>query len=157
MLDLLLAEGSAIEASLGSLLPEGVAILSLEDKEEALLLRAISTAGQVIVGPQFGNGLTAGPRVLLDGLPDAGGIGLRGGGELVEGAELLGLAMEEVGLRLDVVLLAEGLADLLFVAGEDAAHGLTGNARYNNKIDRTKQLHHGATTFQINHPYNGNG
>jgi hypothetical protein len=41
----------------------------------------------------------------------------------VEGAELLGLAVEEVGLCLDVILLAEGLADLLFVTCEDAAHG----------------------------------
>lgn len=40
----------------------------------------------------------------------------------MEGAELLGLAVEEVGLGLDVVLLTQGLADLLFVAGEDAAH-----------------------------------
>lgn len=71
LLDLLLAEGSPVESSLGSLLPEGVAILSLKDKEEALLLRAISTAGQVIMRPQFGYRLASSPCVLFDGLFDA--------------------------------------------------------------------------------------
>jgi hypothetical protein len=71
LLYLLLAEGSPVEASLGSLLLEGVTILSLKDKEEALFLRAVPTAGQVIMRPQFGYGFTTSPRVLLDGLPDA--------------------------------------------------------------------------------------
>jgi hypothetical protein len=92
------------------------------------------------VGAQFGDGLAASAGVLVYGLSDACGIGLRGGGEFVKGAELLCLSVEEVGLRLDVVLLAQGFADLLFVATQVAAH-LTGNALYKNKIDNT-HLHY---------------
>ncbi len=47
----------------------------------------------------------------------------------MEGAELLCLSVEEVRLRLDVVLFTQGLADLLLVATQVAAH-LTGNALY---------------------------
>lgn len=71
LLYLQLAEGRPIEASFGSLFPEGVAILSLKDKEEALFLRAVPTAGQVIMGPQFGDGLAACACVLIDGLSNA--------------------------------------------------------------------------------------
>ena len=71
LLYLLLGEGCPIETSLGSLFLEGVAILSLKDKKETLFLRTVATAGQVIMRPQFGYGLTTCPSILLDGLFDA--------------------------------------------------------------------------------------
>ncbi len=50
LLDLLLTEGSPVESSLGRFLPQRVAVLSLEDKEETLLVGAVSAAGEVVVG-----------------------------------------------------------------------------------------------------------
>lgn len=40
----------------------------------------------------------------------------------MEGAELLRATMEQVGLRLDIVLLSQGLRNLLFVSTEVTAH-----------------------------------
>ena len=40
----------------------------------------------------------------------------------MEGAELLRATMEQVGLRLDIVLLSQGLRNLLFVSTEGTAH-----------------------------------
>lgn len=50
LLYLLLGEGRAVEAALGELLAEGVAVLPLEDEEVALLVGAVAGAVEVVVG-----------------------------------------------------------------------------------------------------------
>ena len=69
----------------------------------------------MVVHAQLRNRLAFGSRVFLYDLPHFLGVLERVSGELVQGAELLGTLVKEVGLRLQFVFLFERIADLLLV------------------------------------------
>lgn len=65
-----------------------------------------------------------GAFVLVDYLCDAFGLGGGVGGEFMQGAELVGGAVEEVGVGVELVLAPEGLGQFQFWSIQQRAHVL---------------------------------
>lgn len=122
LLYLLLVEGSAVESALGEFFAESIAVLPLEDKEVALLIGAVARIVQVVVSAQARNRLALGALILLKSLLNACRICQRVSSEFVQSAQLLSAAVQQIRLRLDIILLTQGLAYLLFIFAQVSPH-----------------------------------
>ena len=87
-----------VKSALDELFLKRVGILPLEDEIVGLFVTARATFLKSVVRVQPGNGLTLGPLVFLDDLLHAGAGGKGVGGYFVEGADLVGAAVEQVGV-----------------------------------------------------------
>ena len=78
----------------------------------------------MVVAAQAGDGFAAGAAVLLDGLVDLGRFQGRVRGDFVESAEVVGAPVQEVRVRLQLVLLLQRGRQRLLSGRQVTAHHL---------------------------------
>lgn len=74
------------------------------------------------MGLKSRDGGALGETVLMDDLGNAMAVGDRVSRQFMQQAELVGLAMQQVGMGFDLVLSTEGVGQLLLVLAEEVAH-----------------------------------
>lgn len=119
---LVLAKAPLVEPALHALLLERVAVLPVEDQVVRLLVAAVAVFLELVVRVQVGNGLALAELVLLDDLLHAGAAGQRVGGYLVESAELVAGAVQQMGMGLELVLAVQGFGQLLLTLAQKITH-----------------------------------
>ena len=107
--NLLLAKRFLAKPPFDDLVLKRIAVLSTEDQEVVLLVRTDSPFVQQVVGSQFGDGFAAGAGVLGDDFVDAVAVGGRVGGYLMESAELVSRSVQQIRVRLRLVLPLQGI------------------------------------------------
>lgn len=113
MSDFFLPKRFLVKPTLYDLVFQRVAVLPTEHQVVVLLVRTNIFPVQQVVRPQLRNRFAPGPRVLSHDLLDAVTVGGRVRGYLVQSAQLIGGSVEQVRVRLDLVLSLERFGELL--------------------------------------------
>jgi hypothetical protein len=122
LLYFLLGEVGMVEPALHEFFAEGVVVGSVEDQEEGLFLVAVVFAVGVVVVAQLADGLAVVAGVLLDDVRDVFGLFLGGSGYFAEGAEFVGRPVQQVCLRVYLILLAEGFRNIGLLYAHTVTH-----------------------------------